>query len=165
MHLSSSSDITDMTQGLELRCDQAEHFLTARTGDCMYMRLAGGPLKLSVTAVRLWSEFKSSAPRWLLSICQLRGVCGRLSLRGSGAEKERDTLPCSSIWHSVAHLRFLWYWQWGTGTRWHCIAPAEEQKTHRHLHHSEALRALLRVWALEWWEKAMQMFGFTNRGS
>lgn len=40
--------------------------------------------KSIVTAGDLWSKFNSSAPQWLLSICQLRGACvgGRLSLKG-----------------------------------------------------------------------------------
>lgn len=90
MCLSYTSDITSTTLAAQAWYDPTKHFLTITTGDCMHVWLAVGTLESSVTAVRLWSEFKSSAPRWLLSICQLRGVCGRLSLRGSRGERERN---------------------------------------------------------------------------
>lgn len=114
-------------------------------------------LKLSVTAVRLWSEFKSSAPWWLLSICQLRGVWEAEPEGEWGKERERETRPCFSVWHLVAHLRFLLQRQWGFWAHWQHRAHTKAQKNTAI--HSNKFSARLYVWAHKCWDEAMQMQG------
>lgn len=157
MCLSYISDITDVTLTMYPCCDQTIHFLTTRTGDSTNIWLAVGMLKLSVTAVRLWSEFKSSAPWWLLSICQLRGVWEAEPEGEWGKERERETRPCFSVWHLVAHLRFLLRRQWGFWAHWQHRAHTKAQKNTAI--HSNKFSARLYVWAHKCWDKAMQMQG------
>lgn len=87
------------------------------------------------------------------------GVCGRLSLRGSGGkrERERETRPCFSVWHLVAHLRFLLQRQWGFWAHWQHRAHTKAQKNTAI--HSNKLSARLYVWAHKCWDEAMQMQG------
>lgn len=85
------------------------------------------------------------------------GVCGRLSLRGSGGKRERETRPCFSVWHLVAHLRFLLQRQWGFWAHWQHRAHTKAQKNTAI--HSNKFSARLYVWAHKCWDEAMQMQG------
>lgn len=75
------------------------------------------------TQLGVWNEFKSSNPRWLLSICQLRGMCRRLSLGGV-----RERLCCSLSSTPSPPLKL-------TGGIWSTVTP-HSPHYNIHLHQS-----------------------------